>query len=73
MTKTYVVLNGDSSNNSRVLQYATSLGEAKHVLETQYNMTNSFILMIIGTSFGDGLHRYTLELVNGKYKRNTRL
>lgn len=74
MIKTYLILQGLNSDNARLLQYASSLGEAKHVLTLGYNhRDDTFILMVKGTEYGQGRHIYTLELVNGKYKRNTKL
>lgn len=74
MKTTYVILQGKSATDSRVLQYAYTLAEAKHVLTLGFNNPrDSFILMLRGPYFGEGFHKYTLELINGKYKKNTRL
>jgi len=74
MAKTYVICQGNSASDSEVLQYATSLWEAKRMIVDTFNvMPNCFILMLKGNYFGEGFHKYTLELMGGKYKKNTRL
>lgn len=73
MVKTYLILQGENSNNADVLEYCDSLTDAKRLLTKQSDKSNKFILMIQGSAFGEGFHRYTLELVNNKWCKNTRI
>lgn len=74
MKKTYMILQGENNNNSDVIYYHETLTEAKsHIMEKYKNEENVFILMMIGQYFGEGFHQYTLELINDKWRKNTRI
>lgn len=74
MVKTYMILRGENNNNADVLSYESTLRDAKNAVNYYYNeISNVFILMVKGSSFGEGYHQYTLENINGKWRKNTRI
>jgi hypothetical protein len=75
MAKTYMILRGNKANDSEVLEYERTLKGAKDALSffQKKGYKKVFILMLQGSYFGEGFHKYTLELVGGKFKKNTKL
>jgi len=71
--KTYMILQGQNNNNADVVEYHNTLKDAKEHLLSIKDRKDVFILMLEGFQFGEGFHKYTLELIDGKFKRNTRI
>jgi hypothetical protein len=69
-----MILKGFNNNNSDVLEYCHTLRDAKNIILQNYkNSQDVFILMLKGPYFAEGFHQYTLELIKGKFKKNTRM
>jgi hypothetical protein len=52
-----------------VLEYCTTLKDAKHIASNMRNLNGVSILCIKGPSFGEGFHQYRTIPVLSKYGR----